>query len=366
MKFCFLTSTPQNVTAGSGTFRGIHVLASALRGLGHSVEVVTPEKHCRIFTLERLRFNESLRRQDLSRFDLVVGFDLDGYRIAGRGRTPHVAAIKGVIADELRFERGITRTMLSIQAACERLHVQRAAGVITTSEYAAEQLKRLYRFPQPVHVVPEMLDLAQWRELLDSSEVAPDPNMFSVLTVCRFYPRKRLDLLLRAAALLRERIGNLRFRIVGGGPESKRLRELSSALRLEGMVEWLGDVTQARLAAEYTSCDVFCLPSLQEGFGIVLLEAMAAGKPVVAARAAAIPEVVPEPCLVEPGDAQALASAIEQLYRSPDRRCALAERGSARVQCFDAPKVAVQFVDAVNSIVHSTRQPVFTNAGTSL
>ena len=342
------------------------MLASTLRGLGHTVEVVTPEKHCRIFTLERLWFNERLRRRNLSPFDLVVGFDLDGYRISGRGPAPHIAAIKGVIADELRFERGVTRAMLSIQAACERIHVQRAAGVITTSKYAAEQLKRLYRFPQPVHVVPEMLDLAQWRELLGRSGVAPDPNRFSVLTVCRFYPRKRLDLLLRAAALLRERIGNLQFRIVGGGPESKRLRELSRVLRLEGAVEWLGDVTQARLAAEYTSCDVFCLPSLQEGFGIVLLEAMAAGKPIIAARAAAIPEVVPEACLVEPGDARALASAIEQLYRSPDMRRVLAERGLARVQCFDAPKVAVQFVDAVNSIARSTRQAVFTSAGTLL
>ena len=80
------------------------------------------------------------------------------------------------------------------------------------------------------------------------------------------------------------------------------------------------------LAAEYNRCHVFCLPSVQEGFGIVLLEAMAAGKPMVAARAGAIPEVAPHAALVEPDSAEALAAGIEMLYRSPERAVAVARR----------------------------------------
>jgi glycosyltransferase involved in cell wall biosynthesis len=101
------------------------------------------------------------------------------------------------------------------------------------------------------------------------------------------------------------------------------------------------------LIAEYNRCDLFCLPSVQEGFGIVLIEAMAAGKPIVAARAASIPEVAPHGQLVEPESAEALAAGILDLYLSPDKRAAQARMGAAWVEQFDAARVAPLFVDAI-------------------
>jgi glycosyltransferase involved in cell wall biosynthesis len=92
---------------------------------------------------------------------------------------------------------------------------------------------------------------------------------------------------------------------------------------------------------------VFCLPSVQEGFGIVLLEAMAAGKPIVASRAAAIPETAPHAILVEPESAEALAAGIESIDRSPEARASQSAAGLAWVERFDAPLVARMFLDAV-------------------
>jgi glycosyltransferase involved in cell wall biosynthesis len=169
---------------------------------------------------------------------------------------------------------------------------------------------------------------------------------FTVFFAGRFYRRKRVDVLLRAAALLRGRIPRLSVQIAGNGPCAPMLHELSRDLKLDGTVEWLGDVSRSQLLAAYNRSDIFCLPSVQEGFGIVLLEAMAAGKPVVAARAGAIPEVAPHGTLVEPDSPEALAAGIEALYRSPESRSAQVQAGSRWVGQFDAPLVARRFLEA--------------------
>ena len=116
-------------------------------------------------------------------------------------------------------------------------------------------------------------------------------------------------------------------------------------------MRWLGDISQADLAAEYTGADLFCLPSVQEGFGIVFLEAMAAGKPIVAARASAVPEVVTQGLLVDPDNGEALAAGIEHLHHDSDLRRRLGEGGLARVEQFDAPRVAARFAEEVGRAI---------------
>lgn len=342
MRMRFLTSTPLDIRRGSGTYVGMAVLARALEQLGHSVRLETPQRHLPVYTAERLLFNRGLQRCDDC--DLTVGFDMDGYRIASE--PGHVAALKGVIADEVRFETGLTRLTMSLQAHCERLHVQRAARVMVTSHYCAKQVRSLYGLTREPAIVPELIDLKEWRQCLAQNPAEP-ARRFTVLFVGRFYRRKRVDLLLRAAAELKPQIPGLEVRIVGNGPCRDPLQELSRSLRLEDVVTWLGDVSRADLAAEYQRTTVFCLPSVQEGFGIVLLEAMAAGKPIVAARAAAIPEVAPHAVLVTPDDASALAAGIAELSGSLGARLQQVGLGAEWVEQFDAPKVALRFLEAV-------------------
>jgi glycosyltransferase involved in cell wall biosynthesis len=223
---------------------------------------------------------------------------------------------------------------MAMQARCEWLHVHRAARVLCTSRYSAETARRLYGLPELPAVVPELIDLPEWRSLLAQHTAAAQRP--TVLFVGRFYRRKRVDILLRAAALLPA----IDFRIVGNGPCTPALHALARELKLDGRVTWLGDVTRAQLATEYNRATVFCLPSVQEGFGIVLLEAMAACKPIVAARAAAIPEVAPHATFCEPDNPEALAAA-------------LAAPGSPAppqwVEQFDAPVVAARFLTSVST-----------------
>ena len=345
--FQFITAIPLNVWKGSGCFVGIKTLAAGIRALGGEVNFVTPGLHLPVYAAERMLFNHMLRYREFSSHDTIVGFDADGYSIAGRDSSRHVAAIKGVIADVLPYETGATRVSMAYQARLERLHALKADLVITPSQYCASRLDELYGV-RGARVVPELIDLERWRDLLSGNPPASSKRRFIVLCVCRFYSRKRIHVLLRAAAILRERIPELEVRIVGGGPEGIRLRRLWRELRLENTVCWVGDVTADQLAAEYNGADVFCLPSVQEGFGIVFLEAMAAGKPIVAARAAAVPEVVRHGLLVEPESAEALADSIEKLYGDPQLRTSLAEHGQRDVEHFDMRRVARRFVETVN------------------
>ena len=338
----FLTATPLDVTGGSGTYVGMTVLARALESLGHQVLFETPERRWRVYTAGRLWFNRTLR--PAPEFDLTVGFDMDGYRIAAGDR--HVAALKGVIADEVRFESGATRLTMGLQARCERQHVERAGRVICTSRYSAERACEWYGLREMPAVVPELIDLAEWRRTLPEHSERQD--RFTVLFVGRFYRRKRVDVLLQAAARLRRRIPDLAVRIVGNGPCNEQWRTLARRLLPAGTVTWLGDVSRTELAREYAAASVFCQPSVQEGFGIVLLEAMAAAKPIVAARAAAIPEVAPHATLVEPDSADALAEGIERLYGSSEERQQQARAGTAWVEQFDAGRVAHQFLEAAS------------------
>ena len=346
----FISAIPWDVWKGSGCYVATRTLITALRQCGIQVELIQPAIATPVYTATRLLFNESLRWRHFNSA-ATIGIDVDGYAIPRTRRSPpHIACIKGVLGDAVRFEAGATRASLAFQASLERRHARRADLVITVSRYCAERLEELYGVRGAV-VVPELIDLTTWRELFAAHPAPAIRDKFTVLSVCRFYPRKRLDILLRAASLLRHAIPELELRIVGNGPEYARLQCICRELHLDSVVRWIGDASMSTLAEEYNRCDVFCLPSVQEGFGIVLLEAMAAGKPIVAARAAAIPEVVRNGMLAEPDNPEALAEAISRLHSDSDLRRSLAMQGVQDVEGFDMHRVAGLFLAEVGRLV---------------
>jgi glycosyltransferase involved in cell wall biosynthesis len=343
-RLIFVTGTPATVAEGSGTWVGISVLRDAIVALGHDVSIVA--RAGGDTTLSRILFNLRISNQLRSqRADAVIGFDLDGV-FAPRNGCRHVAAIKGVIADEARHEHGASRIALAIQARLERWHVQRADRVITTSAYSAGRISRFYDTPEDkIVIVPELIDLDAWQVSL--SEAPREDGPPRILCVAHLYPRKGVDTLLRAFARLTT---DAVLRIVGVGPEGERLERLAHDLNIADRVRFLGHLPFAGLVAEYQNAGIFALPTEQEGFGIVFLEAMASSLPVIATRVAAVPEVVSDgvtALLVNPGDEDALAQALEILLRDPALRASLGNAGRAHVAQFAAPVVARQFLAAI-------------------
>jgi glycosyltransferase involved in cell wall biosynthesis len=276
--------------------------------------------------------------------------DLDGFLWARARRLPFVVSLKGVIADELKNERGLTRALLSIQARWERANARRADVVIAPSRYSADVARREYGVGAgTIAVVPEPIELERWAALFAAAAPLPRAGPI-ILCVARMYPRKHTGDLLEAAALLRHRIPSARVRVVGKGPEWEHVVRLHAELGLGQTVTLLGDVSRERLAEEYVSADLFCLPSVQESLGIVFLEAMAAGLPVVACRAAAIPEVVEDGVtgvLAPPRDPAGLAAALEALIADPGRARAMGEAGRRVVAAYTPERVAARLLEAV-------------------
>ena len=307
-------------------------------------------------TLDRWLYNAAVALRPPRHTDLVLGVDLDGFLWARRRSLPFVASLKGIVADELRNERGWVRALLTVQARWERRNVNRADLVMVTSRYCADVAQRAYGVPpERIAVVPEPIDLEVWDDQFWRAARRPrlgPPANPVVLCVARMYPRKHVEDLLRATAIMRGRVPGIRVRIVGRGPEWPAVSRLHTELGLGDSATLLGDVGRERLAAEYVNATVFCLPSVQEGFGIVFLEAMAAELPVVACRVAAIPEVVQDGVtglLVPPRDPAALAAEIERLIADPELARRLGRDGRRRVLAFTPRHVAERFVSAVHS-----------------
>lgn len=351
MELLFLTSTPADPREGSGTFVALDGLLRGLTRLGHRPRLRPLGRRTGFHTLDRWLYNVAVALRPPAGADVVVGADLDGFLWARRrARPPFVAALKGIIADEARHERGWVRVLLTLQARWERTNCARADRVVVTSRYSAGVAAAVYGVePVRLAVVPEPIDLGAWRRLFLEVGAAPAARP-TILAVARMYPRKRLADLLDAAARLRRGIPDLEVRIVGDGPEAARLRARAARLGLGGTVVFLGAVSRRALAVEYGRAHCFCLPSVQEGFGIAFAEAMAAGLPIVACRAAAVPEVVPDGragLLVEPGRPDRLAEALERLLTDERLRKELGEQGRRHVEKFDLEPVARAFLEAL-------------------
>lgn len=143
-----------------------------------------------------------------------------------------------------------------------------------------------------------------------------------VLTVCRLVEQKGLDYLLESIPLVDKQLkGKAHFVLLGRGPMLSHLQNKAKALGVEGKISFLAErFSEKNLAALYAACDCFVLPSLWEPFGIVVVEAMATGKPVIGTDIGGIPEIIEHDkngFLVQPRDARALAERISFVLENP-------------------------------------------------
>jgi glycosyltransferase involved in cell wall biosynthesis len=185
-------------------------------------------------------------------------------------------------------------------------------------------------------------------------------------TVARLSREKGVRYLLDAAADVLAERPDTRFVIAGDGPDRGALLAQSERLGIDHRVSFLG--AQSDMAHFYAGIDLFVLPSLTEGMPMALIEAMAAGKPVVATTVGSVPVIVEhlnDGVLVAPGDTAALAEALKLLLRRSDLRATMGRRAQATAEArFSAESMALQYrrlYEAVN--VAKMRPRAWANVG---
>jgi phosphatidylinositol alpha-1,6-mannosyltransferase len=229
-----------------------------------------------------------------------------------------------------------------------------AATMIANSKFTADLIGSLGVPAHRVRTVYPGVDVDRFRPDIDAAAARLQLGSSDgpvLLSVGRLQRRKGHDLVIEAIALLHGEFPGLQYLIAGDGQERVRLEELVRAHAVQQHVRFLGGVSDDQLPDLYAACDIFVMPTRQdahdvEGFGIVFLEAAAAGRPSIGGRNGGVPEAVAEGetgLLVAGTDSGELAKAIRTLARSPTLRAAMGAAGRRRVvQSFTWDRAAQQ------------------------
>jgi glycosyltransferase involved in cell wall biosynthesis len=216
----------------------------------------------------------------------------------------------------------------------ERRALHGAQGIWCVSDFTRQELlRRCPLAPGKAIVLPNALDpyFAPPAGEAGTGEGASGETL-CVTRLDRGDRYKGVDHLIAALPRVRDRIPGATLRIVGSGSDRPRLQRLVGELGLNGSVTFSGIISDASLKGYYQHCAAFALPSEREGFGLVYLEAMAHGKPCLAARAGGAPEVVDDTCgrLVPFGDTAAIAAAWTELLTTRWDAAAIRQRTETR------------------------------------
>jgi glycosyltransferase involved in cell wall biosynthesis len=209
---------------------------------------------------------------------------------------------------------------------CERFVLRRMEAIIPNSDYTCKAILQAYRLdPRKLFRCNKCIDLSQY----DHS-----PRQYSkgvmVLFVGGNMQRKGLGTLIRAAVKVTKSRPDVIFKVVGADPNLPRMQEIGSRLGVKDHFEFSGWMPNSEVQKLYRRASVFVMPSLVEAFGVVFLEAMACGTPVIGARVGGTPELIKHEengLLVEPDDSEELSNAILRILDDPKLAARLGENG---------------------------------------
>lgn len=372
MKVAFITfEYPPFVQGGAGTYA--KNITKELGRLGNDVHVITPHlNQCTNYEVKdgvfihRVNFSDkpllrapsywvSLRKEfrkieaEVGRFDIVHGNATSDFSLARSftKETPRIVTVHHLARDVLETLRPSVFARIKrlggetgITPFIERVCIQRADMIVAVSQYTKGKLTSIYG------VSPDRIEVIHngWEEKSfvfteeEKAEVRAKYNIGNDMPILLFVGRiddrrKGLDVLLKALKIVLKKTDATL--VAAGSGKQKPFRQLSSSLGIASRVIFTGFVDNVTLQKLYSVCDIYVCPSRLEGFGLTILDAMAAGKPVVATRVGAIPELIEQGkngFLAQDNNETELATAIIQILDSSSHAEAMGENNRKKAQ----------------------------------
>lgn len=240
---------------------------------------------------------------------------------------------------------------------------RKARAILTDTESAKQDLVRLYRLPpEKITVTPyaahSRFQPATDPGVMDAARTKYDTSDQFVLAVSNMQPRKNLSRLMRAFMQAKQNYTLPHKLVLVGQPLWSSAPLLAEARALGSAVVVTGYVPDADLPLLYNAADVFCYPSLYEGFGLPVLEAMACGAPVITSNASSLPEVAGTAArMVNPYDIQELACALGELLTDAPLRAKMRADGLAHAGSFSWQRTAQQTLQVYHRTAPAPRTP---------
>lgn len=378
-------------TGGGATYA--YELANALGELGHEVDVYTQlvsgedndvDTHSNVnvtritkarplVVFSTLYFSIACRFEiDFAEYDVIHGTLMPASTIAfgpwlmSDIDAPLVLTSHGTSYDEARSvdPEGVADYLFRYFFHPLNIFMDLIAGrsadrIIAVSDHTRKQLRDLYLFDvAKLTTVPPGIDTDRFRPV-DEVHPAVDPDRETILVVSRLDPRKGIDKAIRAFAELDR--SNAELVIGGTGRLESSLRELAENLGVSDRVRFLGFVPDEELPSLYSSADLFMLPSEYEGFGIVFMEAMACGTPVIGTDVGGISTAInagETGYLVPKNGVDELAGRMAKVLSDSEQSTQLSDNARSWAVKHDWTTIAAR----VDDVYHSARQGSLPNA----
>ena len=192
-----------------------------------------------------------------------------------------------------------------------------------------------------------------------------DKKEKTILFIGRLIAWKGVNHLIAAMNEVILRVHNVQLKIIGNGPARAELKQLTRMMKISSHVQFLDNIDRGQLLLHYKKADLFVLPSITvdgqtEGLGVVLLEGMASGVPVIGSNTGGIPDIIDDGVnglLVPPGDPEALASAIMKILNNHELAEKFAQEGLRTVkERFSWDKISDQFIEIYQEVLHESNE----------